>query len=245
MMAHEVTQRQYAQVMQNNPSFFSRERYCPNSYTVENSIPMCPHNPVENISVQNIRDFLSKVNANKPSCDVENLMNGPPCYRLLKPSEWGLSVRRFHLAKTYDYLFPPQNILERSINPIRFTQQQKVLNEMEWWKSNSEGHTQPVTSLSRNMFHLYNMLGNVGEVTFYKAKERRENIEDIQILGCHFDCNFNELVYLLHDKDRYRSLFSGHSINNILPSKYVGFRLAKGRLFSARTHEPPEDPFGL
>ena len=83
MQTTEVTQSQWAVVMGSNPSFFRRRENCPGEFATLNDIPMCPNNPVETVSWNDVQAFLSKVNAKADGYR----------YRLPTEAEWEYAAR--------------------------------------------------------------------------------------------------------------------------------------------------------
>ena len=64
IQATEVTQRQYFLVMDFNPSFFNKKaQHCPNDHTVINEVSLCWNHPVEQVSWNDVQNFISRLNA--------------------------------------------------------------------------------------------------------------------------------------------------------------------------------------
>ena len=58
----EVTQLQYFLVMGSNPSYFKKEEYCSNEHQVINGEELCPNHPVEQVSWNDVQDFIVQLN---------------------------------------------------------------------------------------------------------------------------------------------------------------------------------------
>ncbi len=83
MQTTEVTQSQWVAVMRSNPSFFTKSENCPGEFTQLNGISICPNSPVEQVSWDDVRAFISKLNRHA---------NGYR-YRLPTEAEWEYAAR--------------------------------------------------------------------------------------------------------------------------------------------------------
>jgi formylglycine-generating enzyme required for sulfatase activity len=115
---YPVTQAQWAAIMQTNPSGFQGE-----------------HHPVENVSWEDIQEFIHRLNAKE---------GGTP-YRLPTEAEWEYAARA---GSTAAYCFGDNA---------------SQLGEYGWYKANAGGKTHPVGKLKPNVWGLYDMHGNVWE----------------------------------------------------------------------------------
>ena len=133
----EVTQRQWFDVMGNNPSAFKNKENCPETYTPENG-GMCPNNPVEQVSYDDItgpNGFLAKLNAKQDGYT----------YRLPTEAEWEYAAKAGSTT-----MYP-------------FGNDETKLVDYAWYSQNSGGHTHEVATREKNAFELYDMAGNVWE----------------------------------------------------------------------------------
>ena len=143
IMETEVTQKQWFQVMGDNPSYFKREGDCDNW---DSRNKMCPDHPVEQVSWYDVQKFIKELNA---FLGLRNC-NGTPsfsrgCYRLPTEEEWEMAVR----AGTKTAYF--------------FEGDVSVLEDYSWHYANSMGRTHKVRTRKPNPLGLYDMYGNVWE----------------------------------------------------------------------------------
>lgn len=127
MGKYEVTQAQWQAVMGENPSWFKGA-----------------DNPVENVSWDDCKRFLKKLNA-LPSVKDSGLV-----FRLPTEKEWEYACRA---GSTGDYC--------RLADGTEITT--NTLGEVAWYGDNCDDKTHPVGQKKPNAFGLYDMHGNVEE----------------------------------------------------------------------------------
>lgn len=114
---YEVTQLQWTEIMGTNPSHFIGEDL-----------------PVENITWEEIQEFITKLNARTGKN-----------YRLPTEAEWEFAARGGSSSNNYTY------------------SGSNMLSSVAWYKDNSNGKSHPVGSKSPNELGIYDMSGNVQE----------------------------------------------------------------------------------
>ncbi len=127
MGKYEVTQAQWQAVMGENPSEFKGDL-----------------NPVENVSWNDCKKFLEKLNA-MPEVKASGLT-----FRLPTEKEWEYACRA---GSTGDYC--------KLADGTEITSD--TLGEVAWYRDNSDNKTHPVGQKKPNAFGLYDMHGNVWE----------------------------------------------------------------------------------
>lgn len=118
MGKYEITQGQWKAVMGNNPSSFS----------------VCDNCPVENVSWNEVQNFIKKLNA-------QTKKN----YRLPTEAEWEFAARGGKKSRSYIY---------SGSNDV---------NIVAWFLDNSESKMHQVGARQPNELGLYDMTGNVSE----------------------------------------------------------------------------------
>ena len=134
IMSTEVTQMQWFMVMKNNPSQFKGASDCDNHISISGQ-ELCPNNPVESVSWNDIREFINKLNQTAHSC----------IYRLPTEAEWEYAARG---GTTSAYSFG--DTLFRA-------------KDYSWYSNNSNTETHPVGLKKSNPYGLYDVHGNVWE----------------------------------------------------------------------------------
>jgi formylglycine-generating enzyme required for sulfatase activity len=131
MSKYEVTQGLWKAVMGDNPSYFFKGD---------------PTIPVEQVSWDDIQEFLKKLNE-LPEVKASGLV-----YRLPIADEWEYACRA---GATGDYC--------KLADGTEITR--ATLSDVAWFKDNSNGETHPVGQKKPNAYGLYDMHGNVWEWT--------------------------------------------------------------------------------
>ena len=131
----EVTQLQYFLIMGYNPSVFKNQDNCADEYIEINGTSLCPNNPVEKVSWDDVKDFLRKVNKS----------NDGYIYRLPTEAEWELAARG------------------GSHTAYSFGNNSNQLDQYAWYYDNSEDQTHAVATKLANNYGLYDVHGNVWE----------------------------------------------------------------------------------
>jgi formylglycine-generating enzyme required for sulfatase activity len=141
----EVTQKQYYDVMGVNPSEFKKTQNCTDNFLVIQGKSICPNNPVENVSYNDIQSFLLKLSLNRTD---------GYSYRLPTEAEWEYAARA---STSTAYLFGDY--------PNSFGDDYPhELVSYAWFNMNSNNQTHEVAQLKPNGFGLYDMEGNVWEL---------------------------------------------------------------------------------
>ena len=133
-----VTQLQYFLVMGVNPSRFKDAQNCKKDHLVINGTELCPNNPTETVSWNDVQDFIAKLNQG----------NDGYTYRLPTESEWEYAVRG------------------GTITAYAFGDDASQLSDYAWYYKNSGNQTHAVCSTPKktttfNNQELCDVHGNV------------------------------------------------------------------------------------
>ncbi|MGE4132680.1 MAG: formylglycine-generating enzyme family protein [Bdellovibrionales bacterium] len=131
----EITQWQWFSVMGYNPSRTSLKKHCEKRHLVVAGWGLCPENPVEGVSWNEVQIFISKLNR------ADSAFH----YRLPTEAEWERAAR----GDTTSAYF--------------FGDKAELLRHYAWYFENSDRQTQPVASKKPNMYGVYDLNGNVFE----------------------------------------------------------------------------------
>jgi len=123
---YEVTQAQWEAVMGSNPSVWKH-----------------PNNPVENVTINEIKEFIEKLNEREETNQ----------YRLPTEAEWEYSARA------------------GSNTTYFFGNDEREMDQYLWYSKNSEGKPHPVGLKKPNAWGIYDMLGNINEYVQDKFSE--------------------------------------------------------------------------
>lgn len=137
LMASPITQMQWMQIMGSNPSRFKQRSYCPESVPFLGLAEICPDNPVENISGNDVLDFITILSLTYPELKT----------RLPDQNEWEFAAR----AQASTIFWFGSNFDDVAKNC--------------WEEVGAKQQTHPVKSKPRNPFGLSDMCGNVWQLT--------------------------------------------------------------------------------
>ena len=207
----EVTQRQWFQVMGYNPSSFK------GGEGDRNKLGNNPDHPVENVSWDEIQQFMIKLNER----------NDGYRYRLPTEAEWECAARGLK-PEEWDRLIKEG----RPAPAYSFGDDSALLTEFAWFSGNSGNQTQAAAQKKPNPFGLYDMHGNVWEWVLdpyssdYSKAVSQEKAAEIQIAPA------SALYYVLRggsslDKPRRLRSANRERRTNDGRSNDVGFRLLR------------------
>ena len=132
----EVTQLQWVVVMGSNPSHFKEESYCPESYMEINGVSLCSDFPVESVSWNDVKEYISEYNKRAK----DNFT-----YRLPTEAEWEFAARA------------------GTSTAYSFGNSSSELTDYAWFSENSGGQTRAVATKKPNPLGIYDVHGNVWE----------------------------------------------------------------------------------
>ncbi|MCY4523593.1 MAG: formylglycine-generating enzyme family protein [Halobacteriovoraceae bacterium] len=215
IMATEVTQRQWFEVMGDNPSRFKNPEDCKNHEYLNGlledgsveKVGVCVSHPVERVSWYMVRNFIKELNRLSGNRGCEGRPQDPTgCFRLPTEAEWEFAARGGTVS-AYSFEDPDQ------------------IADYAWYRENSNKQTHPVGSLASNPYGLFDMHGNVWEWTRDSWRDFLEGGVD----PLHTDSESGRVTRggsWGEDASDLRSANRqyGHSTNG---DYYVGFRLVR------------------
>lgn len=221
IMATEVTQLQWFLVMGTNPSFFKNPSHCDDHITL-NGEGLCPNNPVEQVSWNDIQVYIKKLNDSLGLSGCNGTPNDSKgCYRLPTNAEWTFSaeVPSDNDSVVYDsenrYSTTVGNYSTHFVN-------------YAWYSGNSGNKTHPVGLKVSNVFGLYDVHGNVWEFTQgYKYNDL--GVEKKSSLGDSFS-SYKHIFggsWVDTKQGIITSFKSSLVISDEFKSSYIGFRLVR------------------
>ena len=155
---YEVTQRQWFAVMDENPSFFKKSKYCNNYIELNNSkgvrVGMCPNHPVERVSWRDTKEFFHRLNGSYGNTGCGGNPRAEGCWRLPTEAEWEYAARA---GTTTSY---------------SFVDDREDLGEYGWYSWNSNFQTHEVGMRKANPRGLHDVHGNVWEWTMDKYAKK-------------------------------------------------------------------------
>lgn len=198
MSKYEVTQKEYTELMDYNPSKFSGDNLPVEQITWYNAV-MCANKLSEKRKLKPYYNISSITKDGNAIINAQVTIVGGKGYRLPTESEWEYAAKGGKLSKNYMY--------SGSNN----------VDEVAWYASNSNKKTQMVGEKKANELGIYDMSGNVWEWCWngpYRSSYKTNTTEDygsaIRVSrggGWGVDESFLPVTFIYYSRsDNYGSL---------------------------------------
>ena len=170
----EVTQRQWHSVMGDNPSYHNRQEDCENHKVADlgwlggwflglGRVEMCPDNPVERVSWDEVQEFIGKLNEREGNTGCGKHDSMPKgCYRLPTEVQWEYAARG-GTETAYSFGDDPKDLERYAVTSGGQTRPEHHGDGSSCFQVTSGGQTRPVRTRKPNPFGLYDVHGNVWE----------------------------------------------------------------------------------
>ena len=164
MGKYEVTQRQWFDVMDENPSYFKEKKYCGDFVESKNryveiknrkgeKVGMCPNHPVEMVSWSDTMEFFRRLNKREGNSGCGGNSRAKGCWRLPTEAEWEYAARSGATSRQF------------------FGENEKDLGKYAWYYKNSNRQTHAVGTKEAGPKGIHDMHGNVWEWMMDKDTE--------------------------------------------------------------------------
>lgn len=203
LMAFEVTQQNWFDVMGDNPAKFRTEKDCPSEHKTISGVILCPRHPIESVSWDRVHEFMRRMTDKSTRYQ----------YRLPTEAEWEWAARA-GTKTAYPHGDNDWN-----------------LKNIAWYEANSQSQTHQIgflgpTGGTGNFPKLFDMFGNVWEWTSdWYAPHPEEEVTSPKgpatgtvkvIRGCGWSANANACRSANRDSEKKEN-----------SSSVIGFRMVR------------------